>query len=256
MRTSWIIRSAAIVAAGFAVLLGGARPSLANAVIVLSPGSANQTATYFPKQCGDYGDGPLANQDIWVFLLAHPSGQGTFVSVTATFSNPAATVTIPADGGGIDNGGTSIAWIAYPAGATLTNASAVITGEINGPDDAFFNVTHTCPASGTPSPSSSLSPSAVSPTPNTRQLPSGIPPQPPSASSSTSESVGFTLTEFASPTPAESTGLAPVPGGSVDTGEGGSDVSLSSIFLGGGALLGAVAGIGFLLLARQRRDLA
>jgi hypothetical protein len=33
-------------------------------------------------------------------------------------------------------------------------------------------------------------------------------------------------------------------------------MNLSNVLLGGGALLGAVAGIGFLLLARQRRDLA
>ncbi|MEV0330480.1 hypothetical protein AB0H63_29090 [Micromonospora echinospora] len=91
-------------------------------------------------------------EDVWVFNL--PGDQqisGVFESVTATFDTPSGplTVTIP-DGGGaiVNNMGTSKAWIRLPAGYTLLDATAVISGSADS-----FVLTHTCAASQpTPTP--------------------------------------------------------------------------------------------------------
>ncbi|MEV0270057.1 hypothetical protein AB0H43_14865 [Hamadaea sp. NPDC050747] len=252
MRISWMGRGAATLAAGLIFLLGSAQAASAAATIEINPGNVPTTATGFgTHQCGDFGGGPLPGQDIWVFVLPEPNIQGEFTSVTLTFTDAANvqhTLTIPDDGGAIvDDNGTSKAWIATPAGWTLVNGSADITG--TDPNNAHFNLTHTCPASVGSSPSPS--PTSASPSPSVSISPIGG-----SMSATPSESTPPTGSE--SPTPGQSTssGGTPVPSGSVNTGGGGSAVSMSSVFLGGGALLGAVAGIGFLLLARQRRDLA
>ncbi|GHJ51167.1 hypothetical protein Nm8I071_04740 [Nonomuraea sp. TT08I-71] len=68
--------------------------------------------------------------------------------MTATFSTPSGEVklTIPDDGGAIVNNlGTSKAWIRVPAGWTLTDATAVISGTAS-----EFVLTHTCAASNPP----------------------------------------------------------------------------------------------------------
>ncbi|NUR71835.1 MAG: hypothetical protein HOU81_13510 [Hamadaea sp.] len=251
MRTSWLARAAAIAATGLIFLLVGARPALAADVIPINPGNVPTTASGFgTHQCGDFGDGPLPDQDIWVFVLPNPPAQGDFVTVTVTFKDQS-NVLHEVNATVVMVNGTSKAWAATPAGWTLTGGTASITGTGTPAENAHFNLTHTCPASGSPSPSPSSS--SPSPSPSVSISPLGGS-ESPSTSASTSPMGSPGPSE--STTPGQSTSAAPVPSGSVNTGGGGSAVGMSSVFLGGGALLGAIAGIGFLLLARQRRDLA
>src|SRR5262249_8650747 len=130
------------------------------------------------------------------------------------------TITAAANPGNFQNGGpqTSKAFILAPAGATLIDASAVITGTAD-----FFNVTHTCPAtspSPSPSPSKSKSPSpspsvskSVSPSPARSE--SRSPPPPPSRSESKSPSPPPSVGEPTAPpvTTAPPSGAAPTGGG-------------------------------------------
>ncbi|MCP2327170.1 hypothetical protein HDA40_005677 [Hamadaea flava] len=257
MRTTWIGRGAATVAAGLIFIFGSSQAAFAAATIEINAGNVPTTAQAATHGC-DFGGGPFANQDVWIFVLPEPNLQGDFTSLTVTFTdagNVQHVLSIPADGGAIvDDNGTSKAYLATPAGWTLVNGSADITG--TDPQNAKFNLTHACPATGSPSagPSASTSPSTP-PTASPSPFGGGESP-----SASTAASASTTPAESESPTPGESTSAStsgtPVPSGSVNTGGGGSAMSMSSVFLGGGALLGAVAGIGFLVLARQRRDLA
>lgn len=137
--------------------LMAATPAWAVETIDINPGNVPTTASGYKQGC-DFGGGPYADKDVWVFVL--PGNTAEFVSVTATFGANG-TLTIPTDGGEIvDDKGTSKAWITTPAGWTLTAASAVISGT-----DTQFNLTHTCAASGsstpTPGPTASAAPSAT-----------------------------------------------------------------------------------------------
>ncbi|NUT37619.1 MAG: hypothetical protein HOV79_31630 [Hamadaea sp.] len=227
-------------------LLAGGTPAWANSSATLNPNQTGMTADQFDTQCGDYGGGPLAGQDVWVFVL--PNQDRDFVSLTLNFTdtnNQPQVVNIPGDPDtGIDNGpGTSKAWAVLPAGWTLVGGTAVVTGDQAA--NIQFNVTHTCPAQGTPSPSPSASES---------ESPSPSPSVSPSESESPSESPSAPVPSESTTPP--STTSAPKPSGGPETGGGGSVTPMSSYFLGGGALLAAIAGIGFLVMARQRRDLA
>jgi len=240
MRASWLIRIAAVLAAGFVFLFAGG-PAWAVAVVELNQGNVPTTAVDFDTHvCGEFGGGPLPGQDIWVFTLEDRNVHGNFVSVTATFTERVKTA--PSDGGIDNSGGASTAWVIAPAGWTLQTATAIISGDAGAPQD-FFMLMHTCPASGTPSASPTTSPSPT-------RSPAGSP----SPSESPSESPSVSPSESVSTTPPTSS--TPKPSGAISTGGGGRFMNLSNVLLGGGALLGAVAGIGFLMLARQRRDLA
>jgi len=155
------------VAAGAAALagLGVAAPAMADTTVAINPGNVPTTAAGYGKSDCDFGGGPYAGKDVWVFVLpGNPKKVGDFVSVTATFGANG-TVTIPADGGAVvTDRGASKAWITTPAGWTLTGATAVVSGTAT-----KFNLTHTCPAAGggetpkpTPKPTASAS---ASPTP-------------------------------------------------------------------------------------------
>lgn len=222
MGATWLGRLA--TAAGAAAVLGlaAASPAWAGTTISINPGNVPTTAAgHDTHDCDpNFGGGPFADRDVWVFVL--PGQSGDFVSVTATFSTPGGSVnlTIPTDGGAIVNDkGTSKAWIATSAGWTLTGATAAITGTGD-----KFNLTHTCPAGGD---------QTSSPTPPVSESPST--PSSPSTSGSVSPTAGG-----GSPGGAGSGGL-PVTGPAVTT-----------IALTGGALI--ASGIALLLL-RRRRDL-
>lgn len=226
----WVTRLAVLAGAGLLAI--GPSTAAWAATIGINPGNVPTTAAGFKgeKKCDpNQGGGPFPDKDVWVFVL--PGNKGAFVSVTATFGANGS-LTIPTDGGAIltDNG-TSKAWITTPAGWTLTGATAEITGE-----GSFFNLTHTCPANGSPSPSPSKSPG---PTP------------------SESESPGPTPSESESPGPVPSTdtttGPAVVPSGAPETGGGGGVATTGGMALGIAALTLAGAGALGLALARRRR---
>ncbi|MCO1596559.1 LPXTG cell wall anchor domain-containing protein [Micromonospora sp. RHAY321] len=173
MRAALVKLVATGVAAG-AFLTGAASAAQAQptqppppSTIDINPGNVPTTAAAFTQNCDpNLGGGPFPNQDVWVFNLpGNPQTSGQFLTVTGTWSIPnngTVSRTIPVDGGAIVNDmGTSKAWIRLPAGWTLTDASAVITGEAG-----FFVLTQTCAASGQPTtpPPTTQPPTSAPPT--------------------------------------------------------------------------------------------
>jgi hypothetical protein len=164
MGSRWLARSAAFAAAGVGVF-AFASPAMADSNVNINPGNLNDgkgttAAAVKDQHCdADKGAGPYADEDVWVFVLP---GGGTFQHVHLTFSTPGGDVSknITADqpsGIGSPSGNAnSFAWIRTPAGWTLTAASAMVAD----PEKDFFNLTHTCPATGggeSPSPEASPS---------------------------------------------------------------------------------------------------
>jgi len=208
-----------------AAALGISGPAWGVSTININPGNVPTTAAGFnTHECdANFGGGPFPGQDVWVFVLpGNHDTSGDFVSLTADFNgNGSITITAAANPGNFSNGGpaTSKAFIIAPAGFTLTGASAVITGTAD-----FFNLTHTCPASGSPSPTPTMTPTA-SPT----------------------------VTPTATPTATPTRTAATVPSGAVKAGGGGSQSS-GSLVWGLGALTVAAGGVSTLMLFRRRRD--
>lgn len=145
MRGSWLVRLGVMAAAGV-FTLGPGGVAWADTTININEGNVPTTAAGFKNQDCDpnQGGGPFPGKDVWVFVLpGNHNTTGDFVSVTADFgTNGSITITAADDPGNFDNGGphTSKAWIVTPAGWTLEDASAVITGTAD-----KFNLTHTCP---------------------------------------------------------------------------------------------------------------
>jgi hypothetical protein len=155
MRGSRLVRLGAAVAAGM-LAVGPGGPAYAADTIDINSDHLDKPATAFESDCDpNFGGGPYPGQDVWVFVLPQKQSLGTFTSVTVTFNTPngPVTLTIPDDSGEIeDDNGTSKAWIITDAGWTIDAASAEITGTADENDS--FNLTHTCPASSTPGPTS------------------------------------------------------------------------------------------------------
>ncbi|HEX2355320.1 MAG TPA: hypothetical protein VHI50_02510 [Micromonosporaceae bacterium] len=211
MRLSTMVaRSAAAAAFAGGLMLLGATPAHALSTIPINPGNVPTTAAGFGSQdCVQTGSSPTL--DGWVFVL--PGNKGTFVSLTLTFATSGGPVqlVIPTDGGAIGTGGgANKAWISTPAGWTLIAASAVINGQSNG----FFVLTHTCPATSTPSPPPSTEP------------PTTPPSTPPTSESSSSSAAGLRVAA------------------------GGSSLGAAVGLLVGGGLIST----GTVLLMRRRRD--
>ncbi|SIN23199.1 LPXTG cell wall anchor domain-containing protein [Micromonospora cremea] len=144
--------------------------------IDINPGNVPTTAAAFTQKCApNLGGGPFPDRDVWVFNLpGNPEPTGQFVTVTGTWSIPndgTVTRTIPTDGGAIVNDmGTSKAWIRLPAGWTLTDATAVITGTAK-----FFVLTHTCAAGTRPTTPPPTTQPPTSPPPTTTAPPTAKP---------------------------------------------------------------------------------
>ncbi|TDC72950.1 LPXTG cell wall anchor domain-containing protein [Micromonospora sp. KC606] len=241
----------ALTATAATALLAFATPAWASSVIPLHPAHKGSTAQ--KQGCGDDKFEKLpADHDGWHFVL--PGGKkaaGDFESLTLTFANGAQTVTVkvPDDSdaypdflSAAGNGQVKHAYVFTPAGWTLVDGTATISGK-----DDRFNLSHTC-AGTVPTTSPSPSPSTTgSPTPSA------------SPSESTSPSTSASPSESTSPSESPSPSGSPSASQSTGGGGGGQDdgelpltgVAATSVALFGLALIGG--GVALTVL-RRRRD--
>ena len=244
MRFLWLRAVNAAVVGLFTLLPAAA--AWANTGATINQDNVPTSAADFTNICdANAGGGPHPGQDVWVFVL--PDTSRDFVNITANFDTNGdgitnASRTAPADGGISTGPGKSKGWVKTPAGWVLLSATAVVTGAAE--TGVSFDLAHTCPAGGKPSPSSSAS---ASPTASPRRGASTVPSGSRSASPSASQSVAPPLTTQ------PSGGTGSKSSGGSQTGGGGFPTA-SSLLLGGGSLLAAVAGAGLLIRARRRRD--
>ncbi len=273
-------------------------PALASSTIPLNPDHKGSTAAKFQQQCSDDRfAGKAGDQDGWHFVLPDKEA-GDFKTLNLTFTNGPTTVQvkIPDSSDAYPDffykAGDRVmhAYLFTPAGWTLADGSALISGEGK---KLKFNLSHTCagkPASPSPSPSPTQesprpTPSPTqgeespTPTPSPTQgeeSPSPTPsqgeesPSPgeetPTPSTPCEESPTPTLGEESptpcneSPTPGESGEVSETPsaGGGDDNGGGDSGgglpvtgVAATSIALTGIVLIGG--GVTLMVL-RRRRD--
>ncbi|SCL18426.1 LPXTG cell wall anchor domain-containing protein [Micromonospora inyonensis] len=239
MRTQ-LSRALAVGAIAAGLLLSTGAPAAAQTTIDINPGNVPSNATDFPQNCDpNLGGGPYPGEDVWVFNLpGDPETSGVFESVTATFDTPDGplTVTIPDDGGAIvNNMGTSKAWIRVPAGATLVEATAVISGMAD-----FFVLSSTC-AALQPTPTPTATPTQP-PTPT--PTPTATPTQPPTPTPTA------TPTQPPTPTPTATSSVQPTPTKThlPVTGVSSSSTLVPLVTLGVGAIL-----MGATLLGLRRR---
>jgi hypothetical protein len=138
--------------AATAALIGSlafASPAQAQATTIpINDGNVPTTAEDFDTiSCDNIPPGEIADdEDGWVFVLPESAGaEGNFISVTATFKDEDGNeheLNTDEHGGIVSGSGDNKAYIISPAGWTLVDATA----EVENPDeDAFFNLTHTCP---------------------------------------------------------------------------------------------------------------
>lgn len=199
----------ALLLTGLIGLVAMPTTAQADILIAINPGNVPTTAEDFdPNSCDNIPGGASPTQDGWVFVL--PGNDSEFVSLTLTFQKPdlsLVVLTIPTDGGGIIGGpGTSKAYLQTDPGWTLTAGTAQITGD-SPPPSGNFNLTHTCPTTGGPTPSPSPTPSmSASPSPSQSPSPSlsASPSSSPSPSPSMSPSPSLSPSPSASPSPSSS----------------------------------------------------
>lgn len=166
--------SAAALATGGGLALAVATGSGANAqsqyTIPLHQSTPITAAGYDSqeKSC----DGIPATKDGWHFVL--PGNSTRFVKLTVTF-DPGGTQTITAFGPPT----AKHAYVSSVAGAELTSASAVVKAKEGAKKLDWFNLSHTCPASSTPTSSPTTTPS-MTPSESPSESPSGTPSSQPS----------------------------------------------------------------------------
>ncbi|MFI7553639.1 LPXTG cell wall anchor domain-containing protein [Micromonospora sediminimaris] len=185
------VARAAVSGVAATALLALAAPAWASSTVPLHSAHQGSTAADFQQQCADtrFADRP-ADHDGWHFVLPGGPSAGGFESLTLTFNNGSGTVdvTVPdaADAypdalypAGQNESRLIHAYLFTPAGWTLVDGSATISGQGD-----RFNLSHTCagqptPESPTPTPTTSESPT---PTPTVPESP--VPSDTPSASPS------------------------------------------------------------------------
>jgi len=213
-------------------------------VVPLHDAHRNTTAAGFSTHSCDQipGGSAPAGSDGWVFVL--PKNDADFVSLTLQFrtsGGTTTTVTIPNAGDpypdGITTNGASKAWIVLPAGWTLLDGSAVVSGETKA---TFFNLTHTCPGKASPS---------GTPTKTPTKSHTKTPTKKPSDKPSPSDSVSPSESETASTTPSSSPSTPGSVGGSGGLPRTGSPV-LAMFVVGASTVTGGTL---LLLLSLRRR---
>jgi hypothetical protein len=255
MLRRWTLVAAAV---GAAALFAG--PALAATEISINPGNVANGGVLAKdvEQGCDFGGGPVAGKDVWVFVLpGNHDTSGDFLSVTAFFDSdgnatPDKEIHIDADGGGFANGGpsTSKAFIALPAGWRLISATAEITGTADS-----FNLTHTCKSPTSPQPSTSPSTSpAPSHSPSPSQSPESTPTPSVSASGSPSESASAAPSTAPSQSPTTSAPTPTTPAASPSSGGGLPITGTSAVTQAVFAIVLIVAGTLAVLVSRRRRS--
>ncbi|AXE26680.1 LPXTG cell wall anchor domain-containing protein [Streptomyces globosus] len=237
---------AAVPAAASLLLAAGAAPAFADGSYTIPihqdlPLTATSKGVENKKTCADIP----STQDGWHFVLTGNST--TFVKLKVTFE-PGGEKVVTVFGPPSDKH----AYVASEPGAKLTAASAEVTGG----SVKWFNLSHTCPASATASPSPSVSSGAPSPSgsPSSSASASSSPSSSasPSASASSSASPSGTPSDTPSGSPAPS-GSASAPASGGTTGGGlantGSDAPVGLI----AGMAAALVGAGAFLVVRRRR---
>lgn len=148
MTVRWPSRLAVNLGSGTLAVVAAAGTAWANSTIDLMPDQLPATAStaHASGDCTDLVDAAsYSDNDLWLFRL-DGANAGDFMNVTLTFAGPdgGADERVieagDADGDDIVDG-VDIAWIATPAGWTLTGATAEITGFAE-----HFVLALTCPA--------------------------------------------------------------------------------------------------------------
>ncbi len=150
------------------------------------------TAAGFGEHSAQCGSIP-ATEDGWHFVL--PGDFTVFVSLTVTFS-PGGTQTITSFGPPSDKH----AFAGSAPGAVLESASAIVKTETGKTQVLWFNLSHTCPATATPTPTPTPT---VTPTETVTPTPTVTP--------TTTVTPTVTPTAPTSPSPSPSTPAAPAP---------------------------------------------
>ncbi|MEU9145863.1 LPXTG cell wall anchor domain-containing protein [Streptomyces sp. NPDC048349] len=237
------IRRAAFAAAASSLLLAaaGTAPAFAtDSYTVPLHQPVPITADSFGKPEPKCADIP-ATQDGWHFIAPGNPNEISFVKLTVTFE-PGGQQVITSFGPPNDNH----AYVASAPGAKLTSAVA----EVKGGRLEWFNLSHTCPATATPSPLTSTS---ASPSKTPSGTPSGSTSGTPSTTPSTSVSASGSVTPSQSGTgpsgtpSATQSSPAPAPGG--DLANTGSDLPVALV----SALAVALVAAGGVLVMRRRR---
>ncbi|MEU9302622.1 LPXTG cell wall anchor domain-containing protein [Streptomyces sp. NPDC048269] len=228
----------ALPVAASLVLAAGAAPAFATDSYTIPvhqalPLTATSQGVENEAKCADIP----SSQDGWHFVL--PGNSTTFKKLTVTFE-PGGQKVVTVFGPPSDKH----AYVASEPGAKLTAASA----EVEGGSVQWFNLSHTCPASVTPSGTPSRTPSKT-PSGTPSSTASGTPSKTPSQSVSPSGSV--TPGQSAGGTPsgapsATASSPAPVTGDLAHTGSS-LPVALVS------ALAVALVAAGGVLVVRRRR---
>ncbi|MET9886612.1 LPXTG cell wall anchor domain-containing protein [Streptomyces sp. NPDC006430] len=241
LRTRWV----ATLSVGAALLLAaGTAPAVADDTYTLPlhqslPLTATSKGVENQKSCADIP----ATKDGWHFVL--PGNSTTFVKLTVTFE-PGGQQVVTVFGPPTDKH----AYVASAPGAKLTAASA----QVKGGSVAWFNLSHTCPASSKPSGSPSPSPSgtpSTTPSQSASQSPSqsasGTPSTTPSHSPSGSQSGTPSGTPSSAAPSVSVSPSAGTTGG--DLAKTGSDTPIGLL----ATLAGALVAAGAFLVVRRRR---
>ncbi|WP_307868969.1 LPXTG cell wall anchor domain-containing protein [Micromonospora sp. C95] len=229
---------AAVSGVAATALLALAAPAWASSTVPLHSAHQGSTAADFQQQCADsrFADRP-ADHDGWHFVLPGGPSAGGFESLTLTFDNGSDTVdvTVPDTADAYpdalypagQNGSRLIhAYLFTPAGWTLVDGSATISGQGD-----RFNLSHTCagqPTPESPTPTPTTTPESPSPTPTVPESPTPTVPESPVPSDGTGGGGG------------DDDGSLPVTGAAVTT----------MALVGVGLIGGGVA----LVALRRRRD--
>ena len=156
------------------------------------------TAAGFGTQSEQCGSIP-ATEDGWHFVL--PGDFTVFVSLTVTFS-PGGTQTITSFGPPSDKH----AFAGSAPGAVLESASAIVKTETGKTQVLWFNLSHTCPATATPTPTPTVTPTeTVTPTPTVTPTTTVTPTVTPTAPTSPSPSPSTPAAPAPAPTPVTTT---------------------------------------------------